>query len=179
MSLGAFMKNNSGYIGKNMRTNLIIGGLFIVAALIIAAFFLSPAGRALLDRFSLLPRTERTSTLYFNEEKLPTDFTGGQQLALNFVIENHERRVIDYTYDIIQDDHVLTSGSATIDDGAKREIKSDVILGQANTDKTKLTITIRYPTGSSEKNSPSQTRSIFIWLTNKEESAYDDPNQPG
>lgn len=179
MSLGAFMKNNSGYIGKNMRTNLIIGGLFIVAALIIAAFFLSPAGRALLDRFSLLPRTERTSTLYFNENKLPTDFTVGKQLTPEFTIENHERRVIDYTYDIMQDNEILISGSATIDDGAKQEIKPDVILGQTNAEKTKLTITIRYTTGSSEKNSPSQTRSIFIWLTNKEESAYDDPNQPG
>jgi len=179
MSLGAFMKNNSGYIGKNMRTNLIIGGLFIVAALIIAAFFLSPAGRALLNRFGLLPRTERTSALYFNEDKLPTSFAAGQQLALDFTIENHEDRAIDYSYDIMQDEHVLVSGSATIDDSTKREIKPDVILGQTNADKTKLTITIRYTTGSSEKNSPSQTRSIFIWLTNKEESAYDDPNQPG
>lgn len=162
-----------------MRTNLIIGGLFFVAALFIAAFFLSPAGRELLDRFSLLPRTERTSALYFNENKLPTEFMAGQQLSLDFTIENHERRVIDYTYDIIQDDHVLASGSATIDDDAKQKIKPDVILGRTNADKTKLMITIRYNTGSSDENSPSQTRSIFMWLTNKEESAYDDPNQPG
>lgn len=159
-----------------MRTNLIIGGLFFVVAVFVAIFFLAPAGRAVLDRFSLLPRTERTSALYFSDNELPTDFTSGQQLKPSFVIENHERQAVDYTYEIIQDDHALASGNVTIKSEARREITPEVILGQADADKTKLTITIRYTTGSSETNSSPQTRSIFIWLTNKEESADDDPN---
>lgn len=162
-----------------MRTNLIIGGLFFVAAISIVLFFLAPAGRALLDHFRLLPRTERTSALYFSSNELPESFTSGQQLGPSFVIENHERQVVDYAYEIIQDDKVLASGDVMIKSEARQEITPEVILGQTNADKTKLTITIRYTTGSSETNSSPQTRSIFIWLTNKEGSAYDDSNQPG
>lgn len=179
MSLDAFMKNNPGYIGRNMRTNLIIGGLFFVLAISIAAFFLAPTGRALLDRFSLLPRTERTTALYFSDSKLLTSFAAGQQFAPRFVIKNHEHQAVDYTYDIAQDDRILMSSEVKVEDGMHREIAPEIVFSQADTNKTKLTITIRYTTGSSEKNNDPQTRSIFIWLTNKEESAYDDPNQSG
>jgi hypothetical protein len=153
-----------------MRTNLIIGGLFFVVAISVVAFFLAPAGRALLDQFSLLPRTERTTALYFKDSEPLMDAAPSQRLSPSFVIENHEHLAVDYTYNITQDDHVLTTGNATIDGGARQEITPEVILGQTDTDKTKLTITIRYTTDSSENNNDPQTRSIFIWLTNKEES---------
>lgn len=162
-----------------MRTNLIIGGLFVLVAISIATFFLAPAGRALLDHYSLLPRTEGATALYFSGSDTPTSFTADQPFQQNFIIENREHSAVDYTYDIAQDDRPLASGNVTIDSGKHREITPEVILSQADADKTKFTITIRYATGSSEKNSSPQTRSIFIWLTNKEESTNDDPKPSG
>lgn len=155
---------------KTTRTNLLIGGVFIALTICALVIVLTPAGKAALDRFDLLPRPERTTALYFADAQAPSAYTSGSALPLTFVIENHEGRAVDYRYTIMQDDHQLAADAVTVSDGQQRRIALRPVAADSSATQAKLQISIRYAPHASAPDQLSAQRTIFSWLTKEESS---------
>lgn len=155
---------------KTTHTNLLIGGVFIALTICVLVIVLTPAGKAALDRFDLLPRPERTTTLYFADAQAPSAYVPGSALPLTFVIENHESRAVDYHYTVMQDDHQLATDAVTISDGQQRRIALSPTAADNSVAQSKLQISIQYAPHTSAPDQLSAQRTIFSWLTKEESS---------
>jgi uncharacterized membrane protein len=95
--------------------NWVVIGVVIIIALIIG--FHSPIDRQ-LHNWKVLPEPERLTELYFTHpNSLPTTYTPGQKLPVNFTVHNLEYKTETYHYQISETNNagsqtkILTTGS--------------------------------------------------------------------
>lgn len=87
------------YTHKKQVTYLLVGFLFLIV--LVLGIVKYPAIDAQLRDWKVLPESEGTTELYFeNHLKLPTQYTPGKEQTVRFSTHNVERKRISYSYTI-------------------------------------------------------------------------------
>lgn len=86
---------------KNNRSYVLVGGAAMVV--VIVGLFFQQAIIKQLDQWSLLPRSQAVTELYFTQPKLlPLVYTPNQPMKLDFTVKNNSEHTVTYTYAITQ-----------------------------------------------------------------------------
>lgn len=142
----------------NNKSYYALGGVTVVVVIVGLIFQQNIVGQ--LDAWSLLPRTQAVTELYFTQPKaLPLVYTPNQLMTLGFTLRNNSERQIPYTYIVTQNEE---------NDGQPTELERKTVTIPAN-ESRKLTVKVKLlDTGERSRLTiklDGRTEHINIWMT--------------
>lgn len=147
--------------------------IIVVVIAVLASLNIGNSTRTILSAIEVWPKPENVSELFFTKPTaLPTNFTPGSPMEVDFTLHNVESRDITYDYKIEQLDSAnnktteLKTGALSLSDSEKSAEK--IVVSPINSKGTsRFSITVTYP--SSSDSQKAKQLSISYWLKNSKE----------
>ncbi|MEW6294993.1 MAG: DUF1616 domain-containing protein [Candidatus Diapherotrites archaeon] len=119
---------------KEEETDFMLFSVLVIALIIVlGALIIFNASKA---------KPETFSQVYFDPEKLPEKVKAGEQLPVNFFIDNREGARTEYSWKIKAENEIKAQGKISVEVGQVKELNEKISFQNSYAEKQKILVEV-------------------------------------